>query len=146
MRGTLNQTLQPGNAALEHNGIRCHQIFSINYGIVEYVDWDRRQANTTHLPNPIEYTYLKSKKFSEEKELRISLSAPGIGKFALRDGSTMNFPANLQMAFDFRVAIADGTVQKFLYATDCDSGFLHAQLDKLGIVPSEGSYPPLHKR
>ena len=82
LRVTLNQTLQHGNAALEYNGNRCHQIFSINYGIVEYVDRDRHEANAEHLPNPIKYTYLKDKQFSEEKELRISLSAPGIGQLA----------------------------------------------------------------
>ena len=27
--------------------------FSLNYGIVEYVEWDTHQANTEHLPNPI---------------------------------------------------------------------------------------------
>lgn len=94
----LNQTLQPGNAALEHNGNRCHQIFSMNYGIVEYVEWDRHQANGAHLPNPIKYTYLKDKKFSEEKELHASLSAPGIGQFAMNDGSRMDFPASLHRA------------------------------------------------
>jgi hypothetical protein len=79
-RTMLNQTLQPGNAALEYNGNRCHQIFSVNYGIVEYVDWDTHQANVEHLPNPIRYTYLQDKeRFSEEKELRISLSAIGMG-------------------------------------------------------------------
>jgi hypothetical protein len=30
LRAMLNQTLQPGNAALADNGVRCHQIFSLN--------------------------------------------------------------------------------------------------------------------
>jgi hypothetical protein len=138
LRTTLNRTLQPGNAALEYSGNRCHQIFSINYGIIEYVEWDRHQANTEYLANPIHYTYLKDKKkFSEEKELRISMSAPGMGQFALNDGSTMNFPDSLQMDFDFRAAIADGTIQQILCAHNCDSGFLHTELSKLRIVPSE---------
>ena len=145
LRATLNQTLQPGNAALEYNGNRCHQIFSVNYGIVEYIEWDRHQANAAHLPNPIKYTYLKGKKFSEEKELRVSLSAPGIGQFVLNDGTMMDFPDSLQVVFDFRVAIADGTIQQILCAPDCDSGFLHAELHKLRIVPIEGSDPLLHK-
>ena len=144
LRSTLNWTLQPGNAALEYNGKRCRQIFCLNYGIIEYVEWDRHQANAAHLPNPIKYTYLKSKdNCSEEKELRVSLSAPGIGKFALSDGSTMDFPASLQVAFDFRAAIADGTIRQILCAPDCDSSFLHTELDKLHILPSEGSDPPL---
>jgi len=139
LRTTLNKILQPGNAALEYNGNQCHQIFSVNYGTVEYVEWDAHQANIEHLPNPIRYTYLKDKKqFSEEKELRISLSAIGIGQFALSDGSTMQFPSGLQLTFDFKAAIADGTIQQILYAPDPDSDFLQAELHKLRIVPSSG--------
>ncbi|MGH8468246.1 MAG: hypothetical protein ACREVY_04415 [Gammaproteobacteria bacterium] len=139
LRATINQCLRAGNAALEYNGNRCHQIFSVNYGIVEYVEWDNHQANAEHLPNPIKYTYLKDKQlFSEEKELRISLSALGIGQFALQDGSTMQFPASLQLAFDFRAAIASQTIQQILCAPDCDSDFLQAELHKLRIVPSKG--------
>jgi hypothetical protein len=85
--------LEPGTAALFHNGIQCHQIFSVNYGIIEYVDWDRHQANEMRLLNPIVYTYLKDREqFSEEKELRVSLSAIGMGHFVLDDGSMMVFP------------------------------------------------------
>jgi Protein of unknown function (DUF2971) len=142
LRTMLNQTLQPGNAALEYNGNRCHQIFSVNYGIIEYIEWDRHRANAEHLPNPIKYTYLKSKEFSDEKELRISLSAPGIGYFALNDGSMMDFPESLQAAFDFRAAIGEGTIKQILCAPDCDSCFLHAELHKLRIEPSEGSDLP----
>lgn len=38
LRETINQTLKPGNAAIEFDGKRCQQIFSVNYGIVEYID------------------------------------------------------------------------------------------------------------
>ena len=145
LRDMLNRTMQSGNAQLEYNGNRCRQIFSVNYGIIEYVEWDRHQENAARLPNPIKYTYLKDKKFSEEKELRISLSAPGMGKFVLNDGSMIHFPDSLQVAFDFRAAIADGTIQQILCAPDCDSGFLHAELRNLHIFPSEESDPLLHK-
>jgi len=147
LRAMLNQALQSGNAALEYNGNRCRQIFSVNYGIVEYVEWDAHQASTGRLPNPIQYTYLKDKeKFSEEKELRISLAALGVGQFSLNDGNMMDFPASLKMAYDFRSAIANGTIQQILHAPDCDSSFLYAELHKLRIVPREGSDLPLHKR
>ena len=124
LRATLNQTLQ-----------RCHQSFSVNYGIVEYVEWDTHQANTKRFPNPIKYTYLKDKKkFSEEKEFRISLSALGIGQF----DSTMLFPSSLGLVFNFRAAIADRTIQQILYAPDSDSDFLQTELQKLHIVASKG--------
>ena len=145
LRFRLNQALSPGNIAFEYNGKRCHQIFSINYGIIEYIEWDRQQANEAHLPNPIKYTYLKGKKFSGDKELRVSLSALGIGQFALNNGNILDFPPSLPMLFDFRAAIEDGTITQILHATDCDSGFLHAELHKLGIFPSEGSDKPLNK-
>lgn len=139
LRTMLNQTLQPGNAALEYSGNRCHQSFSVNYGIIEYVERDTHQANIKRLPNPIIYAYLKDKeRFSEEKELRISLSAIGIGQFALKDGSMMQFPSSLQLFFNFKAAIADGTIQQILYAPDSDSDFLQAELHKLCIIPSKG--------
>ncbi|MCU7918508.1 MAG: hypothetical protein KZQ95_09150 [Candidatus Thiodiazotropha sp. (ex Epidulcina cf. delphinae)] len=139
LRSKLNKTLQPGNTVLEYEGNRCHQIFSVNYGIVEYVEWNSHQTNSEYLANPIKYAYLKDKqRFSEENEFRISLSAIGIGHFALRDGSIMQFPSNLQLAFDFRSAIADSTIQQILYAPDSDSDFLKTELHKLRIVTGKG--------
>lgn len=143
LRARLNQTLRPGNAALEYNGNRCHQIFSVNYGVIEYIEWSKHQANTEELVNPIQYTYWKDKQFAEEKELRISLSVPGMGQFSLADGSVMEFPASLQTQFDFRMALADGTIQQILFAPDCDSDLLLAELRKLQIVPGEGIDPSL---
>ncbi len=139
LRLTLNRILASGNAGLEYSGIRFHQIFSINYGMVEYVDWETHQANAPHLPNPIVYTYLKDrKKFSDENERRISLSALGMGQFALKDGSMMQFPPSLHLAFDYRAAMGDSTIQQILYAPNSDADFLRAELHKLGISPREG--------
>lgn len=134
LRAALNRTFQPGNAALEYNGLRCHQIFSLNYGTVEYVDWDRHRANAEHLPNPIKYTYLKGKTYCAERELRISLSALGIGHFRLNDGSFMSFAPNLQVPFDFRAAVANGTIARILLASDADGEFLNSELYKLRII------------
>ena len=77
-------------------------------------------------------------RFYEEREFRISLSAVGIGKFALRDGSTMEFPPNLQLAFDFQAAIAGGAIVKILHSPDADAGFLKSELNKLRIAVSNG--------
>src|SRR5882672_1919509 len=97
--------LLSGGAALEFDGIRCRQIFDLNYGIVDYVDWASHRANETRLPNPIMYTYLKDRgRFAEERELRISLSALGIGKFVLDDLTEIAFPQHLHLGFDFRAA------------------------------------------
>jgi hypothetical protein len=142
LRATLNKTMQSGNSALEYNGLRCHQILDINYGLVEYVDWKTYQANLKRLPNPIQYTYLKDKTdFQDENELRISLSATGMGQFVLNDGSLMEFPPHLTVGFDFRAAIADGTIQEFMPGPNCDVGFLVAELEKLHIAPKNGAKP-----
>ena len=116
LRSTLNRKLQPGSAELYYESERCRQIFDVNYGIVQYVDSDRHRANRENLPNPIVYSYLKSINFAEDEELRISLSAIGIGQFALTDDRFMEFPDSLQVTFDFKAAIADGTIQRILYA------------------------------
>jgi hypothetical protein len=137
LRARLNHTLTQGNSALECNGIRCHQIFSINYGVVEYVPWDAHRANAERLPNQIKYTYLKSDKYRDDRELRVSLSTLGIGQFVLNDSSLLDFPPSLQVGFDFKSAFADGTITRLLFAQDCDMNFLCAELDKLRIVPAE---------
>jgi hypothetical protein len=105
LRDTLNRKLLSGGAALEFNGVRCRQIFDLNYGIVDYVDWASHRANESRLPNPIMYTYMKDRAlFAEERELRISLSALGIGKFVLDDRTEIAFPQHLHLDFDFRAA------------------------------------------
>jgi hypothetical protein len=137
LRTLLNHTLTQGNSALEYNGVRCHQIFSINYGVVEYVAWDVHRANVEHLPNPIRYTYLKSDKYRDDRELRISLSALGMGHYVLNDGNRLDFPSSLQLGFDFKSAFADGAITQLLLAQDCDINFLRTELDKLRIMPVE---------
>ena len=137
LKADLNQRIQPGSAALMCGDLPCHQIFSINYGTVEYVDWHSFKANSPHLPNPIKYIYLKDRaKFADEREMRISLSAVGIGRFVLNDGSEMAFPDTLQMSFDYRRAIAEGTVVEIIPAQNCDHQFLVDELERLHIRPS----------
>jgi hypothetical protein len=139
LRAAINRVLQPGNAALFYNGIQCHQIFSVNYGIVEYVDWHKHRANEMRLLNPIVYAYLKDREqFFEEKELRISLSAIGIGHFAVNDGNLLVFPPNLQLPFDFKSAFRDGTIQQVLHEDDCDLDHLHTELRALGAEVQQG--------
>jgi hypothetical protein len=136
LRATLNRTLLSGGATLEFNGIRCRQIFDLNYGIVDYVDWASYRANETRLPNPIMYTYLKDRgRFAEERELRISLSALGIGKFVLDDLTEIAFPQHLHLNFNFRATFADGTIQEVICGPRCDEDFLRAELRRLGVGP-----------
>jgi len=132
LRTQLNDTFK--NSGLLYNSIPCHQIFSINYGIVEYVDWANHQSNPARYANPVQYPYLKdASSYCDERELRVSLSALGIGRFALNDGSNLEFQKSLQVEFDFRLAIAAGVIQELIPSLDCDSAFVQRELDKCGI-------------
>jgi hypothetical protein len=112
----------------------------VNYGVIDYVDWSRHQANEKRLQNPILYTYLKDRdRYAEEQELRISLSAIGMGHFALTDGSLIDFPASLQLPFDFMAACREGTIQQVLHGDDCDLDHLHAGLRALGAEVQNGT-------
>ena len=132
LRATLNRTLQSGDGALDYNGIRCRQIFSLNYGVVEYIDWASHRANETRLPNPITYTYMKDQgRFAKERELRISLSALGIGKFVLDDLTEIEFPPHLHLGLDFKTAFIEGTVRQIICGPRCDVDFLRSELRRL---------------
>lgn len=133
LRFMLNEIIKNEKGVL-YNGIPCHQIFSINYGLVEYVNWKNHISSKP--PNPIIYTYQKDKEqFEEEKELRISLSAIGVGKFVLNNGQELNFPRFLKVNFNFREAIANGTIKQFSCYKDCNSDYLFSELKKFGINP-----------
>ena len=134
LRDALNKTLAPGNAALMYGDIQCNQVLSINYGLIEYVNWEGHRTNEKYLSNPILYTYIKdAAQFGDERELRISLSAIGIGQFKLADGSRMEFPPSLQLAFDYRGAILDGAIRQILLDPSVDSGLLGNQLGEFRI-------------
>jgi hypothetical protein len=132
LRAQLNNTLE--NAGLMCKDIPCHQIFSINYGLVEYVDWAKHRSNGARFANPIQYTYLKdASTYRDDRELRVSLSALGIGHFSLNDGSNIEFQNSLQVEFDFRAAIATEVIQQLIPSPDCDLAFVQQALDKCGI-------------
>jgi hypothetical protein len=114
IRETFNKTLLSEEVIFKYNGHQHPQIFSINYGIVNYKRRNRIRLNEQYPPNPIEYTYLKDMKYSREKELRISLAAFGIGQYPLVNGGLINFPPSLFMHFDFRSALLDGTLKRII--------------------------------
>ncbi len=136
----LNETCDPEKSRLSYNGLLCWPIFSLNYGIVDYVEFDTHRITEPYLPNPIQYVYLKSAAlYSRERELRVTLSAPGMGHFALKDGSLMEFPRSLEVPFDFRRAFANDAIQRLLCSPDCAAGFVRAELEKRRIAPAAGS-------
>jgi hypothetical protein len=133
LRATLNRTLQADGVMIEHGGTLMRQMFSINYGLVKYVDWET--YGTGSLPNPILYTYLKDEKgYSDDKELRISLSAIGVGMIVLADGREVVFPQHFHMRFDFRAAFADGTIREIMPGPGCDIAFLQDELKRLRVL------------
>ena len=143
LREALNRSFAPDSARLVVDGVVCQQVLSLNYGIVRYVAWHAHQANNETLPNPIVYSYLKDQRFSAERELRVTLSAPGIfAGFALADGRMMGFPPSLQAPFDFRAGLADGAVVQMLLAPESDGAYLQAELGRRGIGLAPGSDIP----
>jgi hypothetical protein len=131
------------------------RIFSINYGLVEYVDWDKHQSNAVRFANPVQYTYIKDAiNYHDERELRVSLSALGIGHFVLDDGSNIEFQESLEVEFNFRTTIRTGAIQQLISSPDCDSSFVQQELDKCGIGVAQHanvalprlSTPPLPNR
>ena len=137
LRETLNRALESSieSELLSYGPYRCKQIFSINYGVVEYVDRDIERLNISRIANPIQYTFIKERaNYEKEQELRIALSAFGIGIFALSDGTEIMFPPSLQMHFDFRAAFAEGIIEQVISgnAIDVHIGRLKEELQKLG--------------
>ena len=143
LREMLNTPIAADQAAILYDDIRCKQIFSINYGIVDYVDWETYRANIQRLPNPITYTYLKDKSFESETELRVSLSALGLGHFVLADGSRIEFPPSLRFDFDYRAAIANGAIEQIMLSPDCDKAKLASHLAQLGMSNIDFSDPAI---
>lgn len=131
LRQMLNETI--GTSRLMYGDIRCRQFFSINYGIIQYVDFSSHRFNTEYYPNPILYTYCKDKKYESEKELRISLSAFGMGKFSTGD-SEINFREALQMQFAFKAAFAQQAITEIKYIENFNMASFREELQRLGIV------------
>lgn len=134
LRQRLNSGLS-GGAALMYGNQRCHQMFSINYGEVTYVDRKTHQANTEHLPNPIEYAYLKDASYAEDRELRITLSAAGMGHFQLVNGQEIDFSPSLQLEFDLKGALDDRRTIIVWTGSTTNVHYLKAEFARLKINP-----------
>ena len=132
LKSSVNATLRADTSALLVGSALCRQIFDVNYGLVEYVDRDRAQLNEKFLPNPISYIYTKAREYSHERELRVSLSTIGFGKFTVK-GIEMQFPSNVKFTFDLKNAMRDQVFGPLLASPDCDMNFLKGELDDLGI-------------
>lgn len=136
LKTRLNAVLNPSSSVLLYAGTPCKQIFSVNYGLINYVPFSSHQTNAQHLSNPIINTYLKDQSYQQEKEFRVSLSAIGMGQFALNDNSLFEFPPALQLEFDFRQAIADGTIVQILTPPTASCDILLKELGKFRIIPA----------
>lgn len=135
LRAMLNRNIQQ---AIDHDllmcgDIKCHQIFSINYGLVRYVDRENHTAIDTHLVNPMTYIFLKDQRFKEEIELRISMSALGIGHFAIHGGQRLQFSAGLPVHFDFREAFETGVIKRLDASSPDDRDWLNSQAGQSGL-------------
>ena len=142
LRARINQTVAGETSALMVNGQRCTQLFSVNSAMVEYVDRSFARENLDVFPNPVRYTFIKDRAYASEDEFRVALSALGMGQFRLANGSILTFPPSLQLAFEFREAMSDGTIEAILLSPDADIPALEAALIKARIRPQMSDAPP----
>ena len=134
LRTKLNEIFNNDSTILKYNGKTLKKWFFLNYGLIKYIDWKNHKANKEFYQNPVIYTYFKDKKdFSEENELRISLSYLPIGNPTL-DGKLLQFSDNLHMHFCFGPAIGDGTIVRIMHSPDCDTTLLYSELKRANIV------------
>lgn len=117
LRKALNEILD--FSYLVQNNNMYLPIFNINYGYVQYCNWD--EHSTGGGVNPINYLYLKDAKYKNEQELRISLSAIGCGKFVSNDRSNIDFSPSLQLEFNWQEAIDHQIIQKIICGKDVAS-------------------------
>lgn len=83
---------------------------------------------------------MKDASYSRETEFRISLSALGMGHFALVDGSCIEFPPTLTFDFDFRAAIVSGAITKIEHSPDCDTGLVQSELARFRIALTSAAH------
>lgn len=136
LRKRLNQTLAADQGRLLHRGRLYPQIFSVNYGVVRYVDFSTHRAISGRSPNPILYTYLKDKQYEDEKELRVSLSAFGIGHYVLGD-QPLVFPSSVGVHLNWIDAVNDGTAICLLVDQAADHETIREELRARRILPKQ---------
>jgi hypothetical protein len=134
LRSRINQEVESETARLQYHGISCYQPFSVNYGLVEYVEWAHHHRDSPYVENPVQYTFLKDKRYRNENEFRVAMSTTVMGQFALDDGRLIEFPEALQLNFDLNAAIANGTVVGMICSEDCDREFFTTELRNARIL------------
>ena len=138
LKQVINSTLCQKGDILLVNGIACRQIFDLNYGLVKYEEWGNICVNDEYYANPIQYIFLKdAEKYSEERELRVSLSAQGMRHYVLNDDTEIVFPKSLSLGFDFRMAFKNRLIKQILIETEDDLPFLTKEMERLGVCVSD---------
>ena len=130
LRNYLNEILQRGG--LLYRGVSICPLFSIDYGIVDYVERNQAFANQPYLPNPMTYVYLKDRRYESEAEFRIALSAVGIGHFALGNGELIEFGQYLEFAFDFKGAFNVGAIRHLIIEAASSKRLVNLLVQALG--------------
>lgn len=107
LRKNLNKTIS--ESIIMCNGYPCKQFLNINYGEISYLS---KEEYCSDYINPIHYLYMKDDRYKDEKELRVTLSALGIGHYAMNDGNFLSFPKGLELSFDWHKAFEEGWTEE----------------------------------
>ncbi len=110
LRDFLNQTMAESRIITQ--GQVLLNFFNINYGQVQYGDFEKDILTQETRKNPIEYAHFKDNQWKKDTELRITLSTIGIGDFVKPDGSLFDFPESIQLGFDIKRATELGVIQR----------------------------------
>jgi hypothetical protein len=117
-----------GNIIKEYRADNIVQIFHLNYGVVNYGDFANDIIFPNVKPNPIEYVHFKDNRYKKENELRVSLSAIGMGKIKLPDGQLFDFPKSIPFEFNLNQALSCGAISHIEIA---DKTFLPELAEKM---------------
>lgn len=119
-----------GNIIRQYRADNITQILHLNYGLVNYGDFMNDLISPVVRPNPIEYLHFKDNSYKETdgRELRISLSAIGMGRIQLPDGRLFDFSESIQFEFNLDQALSCGAISHFEIA---DKAFLPELTEKM---------------
>ena len=135
LREKMNSFYELAQALYVGQGVE--NFLDINYGKVIYGDFRQYAEKGKPCPNPIEYAYFKDKKYEQEQEFRITLSASGAyEEFVLPDKTSFDFPESLGLELGLKELLNSEAVVKFLINEKASKNFpseLKEKLEKYGI-------------
>jgi len=101
-------------------GAKANQIFRLSAGSVDYVDINTHSLDTEFLSSAEDFMFVKDGAlYRDEDEYRIGLICNVPNKSIKIAGSSLSFPASLEMPFDLKNAISIGVIREIHSWSEC---------------------------